>query len=186
MKSPDEVPTAARLPAPQPTPQNAMMESVSNLAAELPNATICQRILAGLAILLLSASLAVAVLLVPFEAYVAIAAIIVGLTYHGLALADDARAPAIMAAVIAGSAGACITVVVIIAAEFATVTTLYVAVVIFIALGASRSVPAGKAPPASGLKWSDAGLKLPANSREITNEQLSKALESKVLESKAL
>ena len=125
------------------------MASVSDLAATvLPKATLCQRILAGFAVVLLSAALVVALLITPFEAYMAIAAIIIGLTYYGLALDDDARAPAIMAAAIVGAVGAFITFLVIVEAKYSTVTTFYVAIVIFVALGASRSVPAGKEPPA--------------------------------------
>ena len=67
---------AARLPP----PQAAVAASASNLAAALPKASTCQRILAGLATVLFFASLAIAILLVPFESYLAIASIIIG--YH--------------------------------------------------------------------------------------------------------
>ena len=60
-----------------PPPQAAVVASVT---AALPKASICQWVLAGLATVLFVASLAVAILLMPFESYLAIASIIVG--YH--------------------------------------------------------------------------------------------------------
>ena len=102
------------------------------------------------------------------------------LTYYGLALEDDARPPAIMAATVVGTVGAYVTALIIIQAKFTTVTTLYVTVVIFIALGASRSVPAGEKPPeavALDAGFGQLGAALTSSAQQKVAEAASKAAE---------